>query len=37
MGVIAVHNILSWMRGEVYDPRNFINPEVAGGRKHAAN
>jgi D-3-phosphoglycerate dehydrogenase len=37
MGVIAVHNILSWMRGEVYDPRNFINPEVAGGRKRAAN
>ncbi len=28
MGVIAAHNILSWLRGEVYDPRNFINPVV---------
>jgi len=28
MGVIAAHNILSWLRGEVYDPRNFMNPAV---------
>jgi len=28
MGVIAAHNILSYLRGEVYDPRNFINPAV---------
>jgi D-3-phosphoglycerate dehydrogenase len=28
MGVIAAQNILSWLRGEVYDPRNFMNPQV---------
>ena len=28
MGVIAAHNIVSYLRGEVYDPRNFINPAV---------
>ena len=30
MGVIAAQNILHWLRGEVYDPRNFINPHVRG-------
>jgi D-3-phosphoglycerate dehydrogenase len=29
MGVIAAQNILCWLRGEVYDPRNFINPQVS--------
>jgi D-3-phosphoglycerate dehydrogenase len=29
MGRIAAHNIVSYLRGEVYDPANFINPEVA--------
>lgn len=29
MGVIAAQNILCWLRGEVYDPRNFMNPGVA--------
>lgn len=28
MGTIAAHNIVSYMRGEVYDPANFVNPEV---------
>jgi len=28
MGVIAANNIVSYLRGEVYDPRNFINPAV---------
>ncbi len=28
MGVIAAHNIISYLRGEVYDSRNFINPAV---------
>jgi D-3-phosphoglycerate dehydrogenase len=28
MGVIAAHNIVSYLRGEVYDSRNFINPAV---------
>ena len=28
MGVVAAHNIVSYLRGEVYDPRNFINPAV---------
>jgi D-3-phosphoglycerate dehydrogenase len=28
MGVIAASNILHWLRGEVYDPRNFMNPGV---------
>jgi D-3-phosphoglycerate dehydrogenase len=37
MGAIAASNILYWLRGEIYDPRNFINPEVASGRKRAAN
>ena len=28
MGTIAANNILAWLRGEVYDRRNVINPEV---------
>lgn len=28
MGTIAANNILGWLRGEVYDARNFLNPEV---------
>jgi D-3-phosphoglycerate dehydrogenase len=32
MGVVAAHNIVSYLRGEVYDPRNFINPAVFKGR-----
>jgi D-3-phosphoglycerate dehydrogenase len=28
MGVIGARNILHYLRGEVYDERNFINPEV---------
>jgi phosphoglycerate dehydrogenase-like enzyme len=28
MGVIMTQNILCWLRGEVYDPANFINPQV---------
>ena len=31
MGTIAVDNILAWLRGEVHDPRNFLNPEVRAG------
>ncbi len=31
MGTIAADNILAWMRGEVHDPRNFLNPEVRAG------
>jgi D-3-phosphoglycerate dehydrogenase len=30
MGTIAASNIISWLGGEVYDPRNFLNPEVSG-------
>lgn len=33
MGVIAAHNILSWLRGEVYDPRNFMNPQLSAKQK----
>jgi D-3-phosphoglycerate dehydrogenase len=33
MGVIMAQNILCWLRGEVYDPANFINPQVM---QHAA-
>ncbi len=33
MGTIAADNILAWMRGEVHDPRNFLNPEVQPGRQ----
>lgn len=29
LGTIASNNIVSWLRGDVYDPRNFVNPEVA--------
>ena len=28
MGTIAADNIICWLRGEVHDPRNFLNPEV---------
>jgi phosphoglycerate dehydrogenase-like enzyme len=28
MGVICAKNILHYLRGEVYDPSNFINPQV---------
>ena len=28
MGIIGARNILHYLRGEVYDERNFINPEV---------
>jgi D-3-phosphoglycerate dehydrogenase len=28
MGVIGAQNILHYLRGEVYDERNFINPQV---------
>jgi D-3-phosphoglycerate dehydrogenase / 2-oxoglutarate reductase len=28
MGTIAASNIISYLRGEVYDRRNFLNPEV---------
>lgn len=30
MGTIAANNIISWLRGEVYDPRNFLNPQITG-------
>jgi len=28
MGTIAANNIISWLRGEVHDPRNFLNPQI---------
>jgi len=28
MGTIAANNILCWLRGEVYDERNFLNAEI---------
>ena len=28
MGTIAADNIICWLRGEVYDQRNFLNPDV---------
>lgn len=28
MGTIAANNIIHWLRGEVYDRRNFLNPQV---------
>lgn len=28
MGTIAANNIISYLRGEVYEKRNFLNPEV---------
>lgn len=31
MGTIAANNIISYLRGEVYDPRNFLNPKVQRG------
>lgn len=32
MGTIGANNILSYLRGEIYDRRNFINPAVFKGR-----
>ncbi len=29
MGTIAANNIIGWLRGEAYDRRNLLNPEVA--------
>jgi D-3-phosphoglycerate dehydrogenase len=29
MGTIAANNIICWLRGEVYDRRNLLNPAVA--------
>jgi len=29
MGIIASQNIVSWMKGEVFDAANFVNPQVA--------
>ena len=31
MGTIAASNIISYLRGEVYERRNFLNPQVFGG------
>ena len=28
LGTIASSNIVSYLRGEIYDPQNFVNPEV---------
>jgi phosphoglycerate dehydrogenase-like enzyme len=28
MGIIGAQNILHYLRGEVYDERNFVNPQV---------
>lgn len=28
MGTVAANNIISYLRGELYDRRNFLNPEV---------
>lgn len=28
MGALGANNILSYLRGEIYDRRNFINPQV---------
>lgn len=28
MATISAKNIIGWLRGEVYDPRNVLNPEV---------
>ena len=28
MGTIAANNIICWLRGEVHDRRNFLNPEM---------
>lgn len=30
MGTITANNIVSWLRGEVYDRRSLLNPEVLG-------
>jgi phosphoglycerate dehydrogenase-like enzyme len=35
MGTIAANNIISWLRGEVYDQRNLLNPEVGANRLRA--
>lgn len=31
MGTIAASNILCWLRGEVHDQRNFLNPQILKG------
>jgi D-3-phosphoglycerate dehydrogenase / 2-oxoglutarate reductase len=28
MGIISAQNILHYLRGEIYDPANFVNPQV---------
>ena len=33
MGTIAANNILCWLRGEVHDARNFLNPGVVPRRR----
>jgi phosphoglycerate dehydrogenase-like enzyme len=35
MGVIAAKNIISYLRGEIYDKQNFINPAVFQGKQPA--
>lgn len=35
MGTIAANNIISWLRGEVYDRRNLLNPAVADNLLHS--
>jgi len=37
MGTIAAHNIISYLRGEIYDARNFLNPVVAGKKKRTGS
>lgn len=32
LGTIASSNIVSYLRGEIYDARNCLNPEVLAGR-----
>ena len=33
MGEIGAQNILHYLRGEIYDPANFLNPEVMNGKR----
>ena len=35
MGTIASNNIISYLRGEIYDASNFLNPAVFNGAKRA--
>jgi D-3-phosphoglycerate dehydrogenase / 2-oxoglutarate reductase len=32
MGIISARNILHYLRGEIYDPANFVNPQVFKGK-----